>query len=73
MHMKRINITSLVLFVYLAVMAVIGWPAKHPEPNYTEYFLIIGLSALVILLLRFVQIKRMKLRDKLKQERNGEV
>ncbi len=66
--MKRINITSLVLLVYLAVMAFIGWPGKQPEPDYTQYFLIIGLSVVVILLLRFVQIKRMKIREQLKQQ-----
>ncbi len=65
--MKRINITSLVLLVYLAVMAVIGWPGKQAEPNYTEYFCIIGLSIAVILLLRYVQIRRMKIREQLRK------
>ncbi|WP_280743375.1 MULTISPECIES: hypothetical protein [unclassified Parabacteroides] len=66
--MKKVNITSIVLLVYLAVMAVIGWPGKKEDPNYTEYFLIIGLSVGVILLLRYVQSKRVKSREKWKNK-----
>lgn len=66
--MKRINITSLVLLAYLAVMAVIAWPGNNPERSYTEYALIIAASVAVILLLRFVQIKRHKLRNEQKND-----
>lgn len=62
--MKKINITTAVLLIYLAVMCVIGWPGKKPDPNFTEYFCIMGISLLVIGLLRFVQIKRFKIREK---------
>ncbi|MCD7938236.1 MAG: hypothetical protein LUG98_15370 [Tannerellaceae bacterium] len=62
--MKRINITTLILLIYIAVMAVISWPGNKPEPDYIQYFSIMGLSLVVIIALRFVQIKRMKIRDK---------
>ncbi|MDR1202477.1 MAG: hypothetical protein LBL58_12750 [Tannerellaceae bacterium] len=67
--MKKINITSVVLLIYLIVMSVIGWPGNKPNPDWTQYFLIIGLTLGVILLLRFVQIKRFKSREKLRNER----
>lgn len=68
--MKKINITSLALLAYLIIMAVIGWPGgKKAVLNYTEYFCMIGATLLVILLLRYLQIRRMKIRDKWKNEK----
>lgn len=66
--MKKINFTTGILFVYLIVMCVIGWPGKQPEPNYVEYFSVMGVSVAAILLLRFMQIKRLKMREKIKNE-----
>jgi len=65
--MKKINITTIILLIYIAVMAVIGWPGKNPEPDYIQYFSILGISLVVIVALRFVQIKRMKIRNKWKK------
>lgn len=62
--MKKINITTLVLLAYLAIMAVIAWPGRNPSNGYTEYFLMIGATLVIIFLLRFLQIKRLKSRDK---------
>ena len=31
--MKKINITTGVLLVYLLVMCVWGWPGKQPDPD----------------------------------------
>lgn len=67
--MKKINFTTAILAIYLVVMSVIGWPDKRPDTGYTEYFCVIGISALVILLLRYVQIKRFKIREKNKQSK----
>ena len=53
--MKKINITTIALLVYLIVMSIIGWPGNNPGNNYTEYFLI---------LLRYLQVKRLRMRDK---------
>lgn len=66
--MKKINITTGALLVYLIVMSVIGWPGNKPEPDYTQYSLVIAVSFGIILLLRFVQIKRLKTREKLREE-----
>ena len=54
--MKKINITTIALLVYLIVMSIIGWPGNNPGNNYTEYFLMI--------LLRYLQVKRLRMRDK---------
>jgi uncharacterized membrane protein len=62
--MKKINITTAVLAIYLIVMSVIGWPGKQAEPDYVQYFCVIGATILVIILLRFLQIKRHKIREK---------
>ncbi|MDR3140518.1 MAG: hypothetical protein LBU37_02130 [Tannerellaceae bacterium] len=71
--MKKINITSAVLLIYLLVMSVIGWPGNKPEIGWTQYCLVIGLTSGAIFLLRYVQIKRFKSREKVKNERkNGE-
>ncbi|GHV48406.1 hypothetical protein FACS1894181_04020 [Bacteroidia bacterium] len=67
--MKKINITTGLLLAYLAVMSVIGWPGKEPEPDWGQYFLVAGITLGVILLLRFIQVYRLKLREK---QKNGE-
>lgn len=67
--MKKINITSLVLLVYLIVMAVIGRPGgSKSHVTTTEYICLIGASLAIILLLRVVQIKRLKSREKWREE-----
>jgi len=58
--MKKINITTIALLVYLIVMSIIGWPGN----NYTEYFLMIGATLVIIILLRYLQVKRLRMRDK---------
>ena len=71
--MKKVNITTAVLLIYLIVMSIIGWPGKA-DPDYVQYFGVIAATVLVIGLLRFLQIKRLKIRDKMKDEkRNNEV
>ena len=70
--MKRINFTTGILLIYLIVMCVIGWPGKQLEPNYIEYFSIMGISAAAIILLRYMQIRRLKMREKIKEEKKSE-
>jgi hypothetical protein len=67
--MKKINLMSALLLVYLTVMAVIGWPGEKASAYYRQYFIILGISLAAILLLRFVQIRRMKWRNKKKENR----
>lgn len=56
--MKKINITTIALLVYLIVMSIIGWPGNNPGNSYTEYFLMIGATLVIIILLRYLQVKR---------------
>ena len=60
--MKKINITTIALLVYLIVMSIIGWPGNNPGNNYTEYFLMIGATLVIIILLRYLQVKRLRMR-----------
>lgn len=69
--MKKINITTIVLLIYLIVISVISWPGNKPGANYTEYFSIMGITLVIIILLRFVQIKRMKTRQKWNDDENN--
>jgi hypothetical protein len=62
--MKKVNITSGLLLIYLIVMSIIGWPGKKPDPDYPQYFLIMGITLLAIFLLRWLQIRRLKWREK---------
>lgn len=68
--MKKINITTFALLAYLVVMGVIGWPGNNPENSYTEYLLIIGATLVIILLLRYLQIKRFRMRDKWRKDQD---
>lgn len=68
--MKKINIITIALLVYLIVMSIIGWPGNNPGNSYTEYFLMIGATLVIIFLLRYLQIKRLKLRGKWNKEDN---
>lgn len=70
--MKKINITTIVLLIYLIVISVISWPGSKPDANYTEFFSIMGITLVIIILLRFVQIKRMKIRKQWKDDENND-
>lgn len=68
--MKRINITTFVLLVYLGVMSIIGWPGNDPDRSFIGYFAVIGATLLTIFLLRYLQIKRYRLRQQRRDEKN---
>ena len=52
--MKKVNITTAVLLIYLIVMSIIGWPGRQADPDYVQYFGVIVATVLVIGLLRFL-------------------
>jgi len=62
--MKKINILTIVLLGYLLIMSIIGWPGRNNNINYTEYFIVIGVSVVVIFLLRFLRVRLFKMRNK---------
>lgn len=71
--MKKVNITTIALLLYLIVMSVIGWPGRaNAQLSYTEYFCLAGATLLIILLLRFLHIKRYKMRNKWKEDKKQE-
>lgn len=65
--MKKINITTAVLLIYLFIMGIIGWPGRQPDPDYVQYFGVIVATILFIILLRIIQIKRLKIRNEMKK------
>ena len=67
--MKKINIMTLALLAYLLIMSYIGWPGRNDNLNYTEYFIVIGVTVAVILLLRFLRIRLLKMRNKQKEDK----
>lgn len=70
--MKRINFTTLALLVYLLVIGFLSWPGKNPQVTFQEYWVIMGITVALIVLLRFVQIKRLRLRDKRREAEQRE-
>lgn len=57
--MKRYDIIALLLVIYLAVMAYFG-RGMLLSGNYWEYFSIIGVTLLVIFILRWAMKRREK-------------
>ena len=64
--MKRYDIIALLLVIYLAVMAYFG-RGMLLSGNYWEYFSIIGVTLLVIFILRWA-MKRRKSKTPLNEE-----
>ncbi|MBE6302184.1 MAG: hypothetical protein E7085_10120 [Parabacteroides distasonis] len=62
--MKRINITTIALLIYLVIMSIICYPKNQVNPDYIQYYSVIGVTLVTIFLLRFLQIKRLKNREK---------
>ncbi|KGL49183.1 hypothetical protein HR17_09980 [Porphyromonas gulae] len=66
--MKRINITIGFLFIYFVVMSVLGYPRERIAPDGTDrlvtYLLVCALELVVLILLRWVLIRRYKMRER---------
>ncbi|MDR3309154.1 MAG: hypothetical protein LBS80_04290 [Tannerella sp.] len=60
--MKKINIMTIALLAYLLVMAVMFWPGRNPGRTYREYFVVIGVTLVVIMLLRYLRIRLLKIK-----------
>ncbi|MDR1523778.1 MAG: hypothetical protein LBS79_00785 [Tannerella sp.] len=67
--MKKINIITIALLGYLLIMSYIGWPGRYNKSNYTEYFAVIGVTAAVIFLLRYLRIRLYKMKSKRKENK----
>jgi hypothetical protein len=66
--MKKINLLTAALLVYLLVMGYIGWPGRHGKSDYTEYFAVMGGTVAVIFLLRYLRIRLYRMRNKRKED-----
>lgn len=66
--MKKTNITTALLCIYLIVMAILFWPGQNPEDGYLKYIGVLGGTLFIIIVLRVIQIKRLKLRQKWEEE-----
>lgn len=64
--MKRYDIIALLLVIYLAVMAYFGRGG-----NYWEYFSIIGVTLLVIFILRWAMKRREKIREERRKKQDA--
>lgn len=66
--MKRINITIGFLFIYFVVMSVLGYPRERIAPDGADrlvtYLLVCTLELVVLILLRWVLIRRYKMRER---------
>jgi O-antigen/teichoic acid export membrane protein len=67
--MKKINILTIALLAYLFIMSYIGWIRRDNNFNYTEYFIVIGVTVAVIFLLRYLRIKLFRKRNKRKDDK----
>lgn len=65
--MKRYDIIALLLIIYLAVMAYFG-RGMLLSGNYWEYFSIIGVTLLVIFILRWAMKRREKNQRRTKEK-----
>ena len=66
--MKKRNIITIILLIYLGIMAYIGWPNYIDEGRYWEYAGIIAGTLVAISALRYVQGKKEKMRNYYKEE-----
>ncbi|ERJ64035.1 hypothetical protein [Porphyromonas gingivalis] len=66
--MKRINTTIGFLFIYFVVMSVLGYPRERIAPDGADrlvtYLLVCALELVVLILLRWVLIRRYKMRER---------
>lgn len=69
--MKKTNLVTLLLIIYLIVMSYVGWDYFIPQGDYIEYACIIVASLFVILLLRYVLNKREGMRNESRRKRDA--
>ncbi len=69
--MKKSNLITIILLIYLGVLSVWGWNDYKNSGDYMQYFATIGTSVVVILLLRYVLNKREKMRSENRKRRDA--
>lgn len=61
---KRHLLIPLLLLVYVTIMVVMAFPKYQESGNWNEFFMILGISLLLIVLLYFIYKRKDKIRDK---------
>ncbi len=61
---KRHILIPLLLLVYVTIMVVMAFPKYQESGNWNEFFMILGISLLLIVLLYFIYKRKEKIRDK---------
>jgi phosphotransferase system glucose/maltose/N-acetylglucosamine-specific IIC component len=69
--MKKYVIIPVALFIYLAFMAYLTWPAKNPAGrlSYTQYYVTIGVTTVIIFILAYFLKKKEENRQKKDKKR----
>lgn len=69
--MKRYNLITGLLLIYLIAMAIYGWERFSSEGQYLEYFGIIGITLIIIFVLRIVLKRKNKFREETRKRREA--
>ena len=69
--MKRYDLITGLLLIYLIVMAFFGWEKFSNEGKYLEYFGIIGVTLIIIFILRIVLKRKNKFREETRKRREA--
>ena len=70
-NMKKYNLIPGLLLIYLIAMAVFGWEKFAAEGKYLEYFGIIGITLIIIFVLRIVLKRKNKFREETRKRREA--
>ncbi|HAC22470.1 MAG TPA: hypothetical protein DCF91_10325 [Porphyromonadaceae bacterium] len=66
--MKRSLIITGMLLIYLAAIGYIAWPGNNPDTTYPEYFIVMGVSLAIVVILNIVlrkrELKRKEMRER---------
>ena len=65
---KKRNIMACGLLIYLGILSYISYPKYKEKGDFSEYFLTIGVTLLVIIILWFLQRFREKYREKMNND-----
>lgn len=74
MKIKKHVALPLVLLIYLAFMAVYTYPGRtgNEELSFTQYYITVGITVLIIIALYFFQKKKDENREKYKQDKKND-
>ncbi len=69
--MKRYNLITGLLLIYLIAMAIYGWEKFSTEGKYLEYFGIIVVTLIIIFVLRIVLKRKNRFREETRKRKDA--